>query len=49
MAVTVGRLTKDKFFDARYVPLSHNTVRGAAGDSILMAELLVQKGYIYAK
>jgi len=49
MAVTVGRLTKDKFFDARYVPLSHNTVRGATGDAILMAELLVQKGYIYAK
>jgi len=45
----VGRLTEDKFFDIRYVALSHNTVRGAAGGAILMAELLVQKGYIHVK
>jgi aspartate-semialdehyde dehydrogenase len=46
MAVSVGRLAEDKFFDIRYVALSHNTVRGAAGGAILMAELLVKKGYI---
>jgi aspartate-semialdehyde dehydrogenase len=49
MAVSVGRLAKDKFFDIRYVALSHNTVRGAAGGAILMAELLVEKGYIHVK
>ena len=49
MAVTVGRLAKDKFFDVRYVALSHNTVRGAAGGAILMAELLVNKGYIHGE
>jgi len=48
MAVSVGRLAEDKFFDIRYVALSHNTVRGAAGGAILMAELLAEKGYIYA-
>ena len=48
MAVTIGRLAKDKFFDFRFVALSHNTVRGAAGGAILMAELLVKKGYIHA-
>lgn len=46
MAVTIGRLEKDKFFDIRFVALSHNTVRGAAGGAILTAELLVEKGYI---
>jgi len=46
MAVTIGRLEKDKFFDIRFVALSHNTVRGAAGGAILTAELLVGKGYI---
>ncbi len=49
MAVTVGRLVEDKFFGVRYVALSHNTVRGAAGGAILMAELLVNKGYIHGK
>jgi len=48
MAVTIGRLTQDKIFDFRFVALSHNTVRGAAGGAILMAELLVKKGYIHA-
>ena len=48
MAVTIGRLIQDKFFDARFVALSHNTIRGAAGGAILMAELLVKKGYIHA-
>ncbi|MCH7612228.1 MAG: aspartate-semialdehyde dehydrogenase [Candidatus Marinimicrobia bacterium] len=46
MAVTVGRIAKDHFFDLRFVGLSHNTVRGAAGGAILTAELLVKKGYI---
>ena len=38
---------EDKFFDVRYVALSHNTVRGAAGGASLTAELLVHKGYIH--
>ena len=46
MAITIGRLEKDKFFHIRFVALSHNTVRGAAGGAILTAELLVEKGYI---
>lgn len=46
MAITIGRLEEDKFFDIRFVALSHNTVRGAAGGAILTAELLVEKGYI---
>ncbi|MFX1478544.1 MAG: aspartate-semialdehyde dehydrogenase, partial [Promethearchaeota archaeon] len=46
MAVTVGRLREDTVFDYKFVSLSHNTVRGAAGGAILNAELLVQKGFI---
>jgi aspartate-semialdehyde dehydrogenase len=46
MAVTVGRLRKDNVFDYKFVALSHNTVRGAAGGAILMAELLKEKGFI---
>lgn len=46
MAVSVGRLRECKVFDYRFVGLSHNTVRGAAGGAILMAELLVAKEYI---
>ena len=46
MAVTIGRLEEDKFFDYRFVGLSHNTVRGAAGGAILTAELLLEKGFI---
>jgi aspartate-semialdehyde dehydrogenase len=46
MAVTIGRLAEDKFFDIRFVALSHNTVRGAAGGAILTAEMLVEKGYV---
>lgn len=44
MAVTVGRLRECKVFDIRFVCLSHNTVRGAAGGGILNAELLKAKG-----
>ncbi len=46
MAITVGRLRKCNVFDYRFVGLHHNTVRGAAGGSILTAELLKAKGYI---
>jgi aspartate-semialdehyde dehydrogenase len=46
MGVTVGRLRPDALFDYRFVCLSHNTVRGAAGGAILSAELLTAEGYI---
>jgi aspartate-semialdehyde dehydrogenase len=46
MSVTVGRIQKDNVMDIKFVSLSHNTVRGAAGAAILNAELLVAKNYI---
>jgi aspartate-semialdehyde dehydrogenase len=46
MAVTVGRLRECPVFDYRFVALSHNTVRGAAGGGILSAELIKAKGYL---
>ena len=46
MAVSVGRLRECPLFDIRFVGLSHNTVRGAAGGGILNAELLKAKGFI---
>lgn len=46
MAVTVGRIRPCKLFDLRFVGLSHNTVRGAAGGGILNAELLKARGYL---
>jgi aspartate-semialdehyde dehydrogenase len=46
MAVALGRLRPCRVFDYRFVGLSHNTVRGAAGGAILMAELLKARGYI---
>lgn len=46
MAVTVGRLRKDSILDYKFVALSHNTVRGAAGGAILNAELLKAKGFL---
>jgi aspartate-semialdehyde dehydrogenase len=46
MAVSVGRIRPCNVFDIRFVGLSHNTVRGAAGGGILNAELLKAKGYI---
>lgn len=48
-AVTIGRLRPDPIFDWKFVSLSHNTVRGAAGGAILTAELLRADGYIEAK
>jgi aspartate-semialdehyde dehydrogenase len=49
MAVAVGRLRPDAVFDWRFVCLSHNTVRGAAGGAVLTAELLTAEGWIQAK
>jgi aspartate-semialdehyde dehydrogenase len=46
MTVTVGRVFPDNVFDYRFVALSHNTVRGAAGSTILNAELLASKNLI---
>ena len=46
MTITVGRIFPDNVFDYRFVSLSHNTVRGAAGSAVLNAELLIQKGII---
>jgi aspartate-semialdehyde dehydrogenase len=46
MTITVGRVFPDNVFDYRFVALSHNTVRGAAGSAILNAELLIDRGVI---
>ena len=45
MAVSMGRLREDTQYDYKFVCLSHNTLRGAAGGAVLMAELLASKGY----
>ena len=49
MGVSVGRLREDTVYDFKFVGLSHNTVRGAAGGAVLCAEMLTAKGYIQAK
>lgn len=49
MGITVGRLREDTVYDFKFVGLSHNTVRGAAGGALLCAELLKAQGYIGAK
>ncbi len=49
MGITVGRLREDHMYDYKFVCLSHNTVRGAAGGAVLMAEYLKAKGYITSK
>lgn len=46
MAVSVGRLREDTQYDYKFVCLSHNTLRGAAGGGVLLAELLAAKGYL---
>jgi len=46
MGVSIGRLREDTVYDFKFVGLSHNTVRGAAGGAVLCAELLKAKGYI---
>jgi len=49
MGVSVGRLREDSIFDYKFVCLSHNTLRGAAGGGVLSAELLCAQGYIQRK
>ncbi len=46
MAVSIGRLREDSQYDYKFVCLSHNTLRGAAGGAVLLAELLAAKGYM---
>lgn len=48
MATCVGRLRPDPLFDYKFIVLGHNTIRGAAGGSLLNAELLVAQGYVTA-
>ena len=49
MGVSVGRIREDHVYDWKFVGLSHNTVRGAAGGAVLCAELLKAQGYITKK
>ncbi len=49
MGVSIGRLRRDSVFDYKFIGLSHNTIRGAAGGAVLCAESLAAKGYIQAK
>jgi len=49
MGITAGRLREDTIFDYKFVGMSHNTLRGAAGGAVLIAELLAAKGYIVEK
>ena len=46
MAISIGRLREDTQYDYKFVCLSHNTLRGAAGGAVLLAELLAAKGYL---
>jgi aspartate-semialdehyde dehydrogenase len=49
MGITIGRLREDRLLDYRFVCLSHNTLRGAAGGAVLTAELLKAEGYLAGK
>ncbi len=49
MGVSIGRLREDSIFDWKFVGLSHNTIRGAAGGGVELAELLKVQNYILAK
>ena len=49
MGVSIGRIREDSIYDFKFVGLSHNTVRGAAGGAVLCAELLKAQGYITKK
>jgi aspartate-semialdehyde dehydrogenase len=49
MGITLGRLREDRLVDWRFVCLSHNTIRGAAGGGVLTAEMLKAEGYLAAK
>ena len=46
MGVSIGRLREDIHYDVKFVCMSHNTVRGAAGGAILLAEMLCRENYI---
>ncbi|MGA2141639.1 MAG: aspartate-semialdehyde dehydrogenase [Brevinematales bacterium] len=46
MGISIGRLREDQIFDYKFVCLSHNTIRGAAGGAVLIAELLKEEGYL---
>lgn len=46
MGISVGRMRKDSQYDLKFICMSHNTVRGAAGGAILLAEMLCREGYI---
>ena len=46
MATVVGRLRPDPLFDYKFMALGHNTIRGAAGGSLLNAELIVAQGFL---
>ena len=46
MAISVGRLREDTQYDYKFVCMSHNTLRGAAGGAVLLAELLCAEGYM---
>ena len=49
MAITAGRLREDHIYDYKFIGLSHNTLRGAAGGGVLIGELLYKQGYISKK
>lgn len=49
MGISIGRLREDTLYDYKFVSLSHNTIRGAAGGAVLIAELLKAQGYINKK
>ena len=49
MGISIGRIREDSIYDYKFVGLSHNTIRGAAGGAILCAETLKAKGYINKK
>lgn len=49
MGISVGRLREDSMFDYKFIGLSHNTIRGAAGGAVLCAEALTAKGLIQSK
>lgn len=49
MGIAIGRLREDNLFDYKFVCLSHNTLRGAAGGAVLTAELLMKEGYLTIK
>ncbi|MCD7943811.1 MAG: aspartate-semialdehyde dehydrogenase [Clostridia bacterium] len=49
MGVAVGRLEEDSVFDFKFIGISHNTLRGAAGGGVLSAELLYREGYLVSK